>query len=104
MSRLLMAPVNSSRRSARVDLPWSMWAMMQKFRIRSRGVWGTGVMVGCRARTTVGSGRPGGGVEVFRFSRLVAVVALGAILALACGGNATPTTSHKTFKGNQKVG
>ena len=26
-------PVRSSRRSARVDLPWSMWAMMQKFRM-----------------------------------------------------------------------
>ena len=25
-------------RSARVDLPWSMWAMMQKFRIRAGGV------------------------------------------------------------------
>lgn len=25
--------VNSSRRSAKVDLPWSIWAIMQKFRI-----------------------------------------------------------------------
>jgi hypothetical protein len=24
-------------RSARVDLPWSMWAMIEKFRIRSMG-------------------------------------------------------------------
>ena len=38
-----------------------------------------------------------------RFSRLVAVVALGAIFALACGGNTTPTTST-TFKGTKKVG
>ena len=28
-----MVCVNSSNRSAKVDLPWSMWAMMQKFRI-----------------------------------------------------------------------
>src|SRR5579884_1352396 len=28
-------PVSSSRRSARVDFPWSMWAMMQKFRMRA---------------------------------------------------------------------
>src|SRR5437879_6683838 len=32
MSRWLIDPVNSSRRSASVDFPWSMWAMMQKFR------------------------------------------------------------------------
>ncbi len=38
-----------------------------------------------------------------RFSRLVAVVALGAIFTLACGGNTTPTTST-TFKGTKKVG
>ena len=41
---------------------------------------------------------------MFRFSRLVAVVALGAIFALACGGNATPTTGTSTFKGTKKVG
>src|SRR5437870_4960947 len=28
------APVYSSSRSARVDLPWSMWAMMLKFRMK----------------------------------------------------------------------
>ena len=32
MSRWLIDPVCSRRRSASVDLPWSMWAMMQKFR------------------------------------------------------------------------
>src|SRR5919201_4211668 len=32
MSRWLIEPVRSSSRSASVDLPWSMWAMMQKFR------------------------------------------------------------------------
>src|SRR5665647_2296551 len=31
-------PVICSIRSARVDLPWSMWAMMQKLRMRSGGV------------------------------------------------------------------
>src|SRR3972149_3938510 len=29
-----IAPVRASSRSARVDLPWSMWATMEKFRIR----------------------------------------------------------------------
>src|SRR5438552_4246817 len=38
MSRWLIEPVCSSSRSASVDLPWSMWAMMQKFRISSWGV------------------------------------------------------------------
>ena len=28
----------SNMRSASVLLPWSMWAMMLKFRIRSRGI------------------------------------------------------------------
>src|SRR5262245_54209570 len=30
--------VISSRRSASVDFPWSMWAMMQKLRVRSGGM------------------------------------------------------------------
>lgn len=33
ISRSEMVPVICSRRSARVDLPWSMWAMMQKLRM-----------------------------------------------------------------------
>eukprot|EP00968_Pinguiococcus_pyrenoidosus_P009587 scaffold743_cov267-Pinguiococcus_pyrenoidosus.AAC.26 len=37
MSRSDTALVNSSSRSAKVDLPWSMCAMMQKFRMFSRG-------------------------------------------------------------------
>ena len=37
MSRLATVPVSCSKRSARVDLPWSMWAMMQKLRIRETG-------------------------------------------------------------------
>lgn len=32
-----MVLVSSSRRSARVDLPWSIWAMMQKLRMRYFG-------------------------------------------------------------------
>src|SRR4051812_18336110 len=36
-------PVTSSIRSASVDLPWSMWAMMQKFRMRA-GSRGAGVV------------------------------------------------------------
>src|ERR1700678_1365441 len=33
ISRAVREPVNSSKRSERVDLPWSMWAMMAKFRM-----------------------------------------------------------------------
>src|SRR3954466_4793576 len=38
MSRPSTIPVNSSIRSASVDLPWSMCAMMQKFRMRAGSV------------------------------------------------------------------
>src|SRR5689334_19882462 len=38
MARASTTPVSCSMRSASVDLPWSMWAMMQKFRIRAGGV------------------------------------------------------------------
>ena len=38
MARPSTTPVSCSIRSASVDLPWSMWAMMQKFRICSGGV------------------------------------------------------------------
>src|SRR4051794_31421658 len=38
MARASTTPVICSIRSASVDLPWSMWAMMQKFRISSGGV------------------------------------------------------------------
>src|SRR4051812_6459573 len=38
MLRPATIPVNSSIRSASVDLPWSMCAMMQKFRIRPGSV------------------------------------------------------------------
>ena len=38
MSRSETTPVICSIRSASVDLPWSMWAMMQKLRISSGGV------------------------------------------------------------------
>ena len=38
MSRASTTPVSCSMRSASVDLPWSMWAMMQKFRICAGGV------------------------------------------------------------------
>ena len=31
-------PVSCSMRSASVDLPWSMWAMMQKLRMRAGSV------------------------------------------------------------------
>ena len=44
-SRSVSASVASSSRSASVDLPWSMWAMMEKLRIRRVGV-------------DIGAGRP----------------------------------------------
>jgi hypothetical protein len=39
ISRFETVPVASSRRSASVDFPWSMWAMIEKLRMRavSRG-------------------------------------------------------------------
>ena len=44
MSRMAMVLVSSSSRSARVDLPWSMWAMIEKLRMRlgsvTRGLGG----------------------------------------------------------------
>src|SRR6476469_2585972 len=36
--RASTTPVSCSMRSASVDLPWSMWAMMQKFRMRAGSV------------------------------------------------------------------
>src|SRR5579885_2810887 len=38
MSRRAIVPVASSRRSASVDLPWSMWAMIEKLRMRDGSV------------------------------------------------------------------
>src|SRR6476619_236003 len=38
IARSSTTPVSWSIRSASVDLPWSMWAMMQKFRTTSGGV------------------------------------------------------------------
>src|SRR3989337_1686177 len=36
ISRSETVPVSCSRRSARVDFPWSMWAMMQKLTLADR--------------------------------------------------------------------
>jgi hypothetical protein len=53
ISRAETAPVRSSRRSASVDFPWSMWAMIEKLRMRavsrSRRIYGAD-----RARATDG--------------------------------------------------
>lgn len=38
MARSSTTPVSCSILSARVDFPWSMWAMMQKLRIRAGSV------------------------------------------------------------------
>ncbi len=42
MSRGSTAPQSSSIRSARVDLPWSMWAMIEVLRRRD---WSMGTVV-----------------------------------------------------------
>ena len=49
-------PVASSSRSANVDLPWSMWAMMQKFRMRdwSNGAGAVGGAAGDNAKLAPG--------------------------------------------------
>ena len=49
IARASTTPVICSIRSASVDLPWSMWAMMQKFRISSGGV-----ACGCSAVRAMG--------------------------------------------------
>jgi hypothetical protein len=36
ISRSVSPPVRWIRRSASVDFPWSIWAMIEKFRIRER--------------------------------------------------------------------
>src|SRR3954453_19723943 len=38
MSRASTAPVSSRMRSDSVDLPWSIWAMIERLRMRSRAV------------------------------------------------------------------
>src|SRR5712692_4456921 len=43
ISRLSRVPVSSISRSARVDLPWSMWATMQKLRMWSWRMWGRNI-------------------------------------------------------------
>ena len=50
-SSALMFPVASSRRSAKVDFPWSMWAMMQKFRIRDMGMTSDSALSGPTSRS-----------------------------------------------------
>ncbi len=39
MSRAVTVPVSSRMRSASVDLPWSMWAMIEKLRMWSRSIF-----------------------------------------------------------------
>ena len=52
ISRWVTAPVRSRMRSARVDLPWSIWAMIEKLRMWEAGRhgFGTGSEVGKRRR------------------------------------------------------
>ncbi len=53
-ARASTTPVSCSIRSASVDLPWSMWAMMQKFRMIDGSVW-----PGCGAVLDTGDFRYG---------------------------------------------
>ena len=55
-ARASTTPVSCSIRSASVDLPWSMWAMMQKLRMIAGSVW-------------PGSGTVERGTGVFRLVR-----------------------------------
>src|SRR3954463_4989393 len=61
MLRPSTMPVTSSIRSASVDLPWSMWAMMQKFRMRAGSVLAGVVTVTPSSHAPAsGTARPGG--------------------------------------------
>src|SRR4029077_3655567 len=55
ISRAETAPVRSSRRSASVDFPWSMWAMMEKLRMRavsrSERIYGRGTRYATERRS-----------------------------------------------------
>src|SRR3954464_1978369 len=65
MFRLSTRPVRSSIRSANVDLPWSMWAMMQKFRMRAGSVDTHHRGMSRRRRLPLlGGGRGGGRMSV----------------------------------------
>src|SRR5699024_9849325 len=61
ITRSSTTPVSCSIRSARVDLPWSMWAMMQKLRSCS-GAVALGAMVALAAGVTMGTGLTTSGV------------------------------------------
>src|SRR5664280_3362683 len=83
ISRGSTAPVSSRIRSDRVDLPWSTWLMIEKFRMRSTGStegpaylrWGHGhPAVGNSEAGSIGSG-PGVGP-------LIAVTVVGVLVAV----------------------
>src|SRR4051795_10591874 len=82
------SPVTSSIRSASVDLPWSMWAMMQKFRMRAGSVAAGVVTVlpssHARARGTAFD--PGAAVTSVGAARRLPAppVVVAAVGALAC--------------------
>src|SRR4051795_11332379 len=88
------SPVTSSIRSASVDLPWSMWAMMQKFRIRVGSVAAGVVTVLPSSHAPAGgTASDSGGCDSIRSVRaaraairrlLGSPVALAAVWALAC--------------------
>src|SRR3954449_319134 len=74
MLRPSTMPVTSSIRSASVDLPWSMWAMMQKFRMRAGSVLAGVVTVmpsshAPRGGTALDPARPGNGARASRLTR-----------------------------------
>src|SRR6185295_2847195 len=61
MSRPATVLVSTRMRSARVDLPWSMWATMQKFRILSI-LMGKSIRLGLKAERGHRLGAGGGGL------------------------------------------
>src|ERR1700726_3567567 len=75
-SRSSTAPQRWIKRSARVDLPWSMWAMMQKFRMFSK---------------------PG-------LPRVVSWIALASLCLLLAGGQSTPSLARSAPRPKEAEG
>ena len=56
ISRSVTVPVDWISRSASVDFPWSMWATMEKLRMRAMSVMGPGYGVGGASRQAAAFG------------------------------------------------
>src|SRR6185437_13437950 len=93
ISRWDSAPVSSSNRSARVDLPWSMCAMMQKLRMSCGSIFSFGQTIsfrGFRLRQAY-CAKP----AVLSELRVCHRFLCAASETRLCGGWATLLTSHR---------